>query len=264
MTKRQHLSTRRTVLRALSAGLVLPVVPTVLRQSPVLFTGDLSDVERIALQLVQYRDRSHNPFAAEASVWLGVARILGFSAAAAILLQYLGVRPAFARDVNYERAGSCRPNFENLQHDMRAAHLTSYSGVHRSPLDQRIAVLAAKPPDRGASAQQGQIGTQVDGAGLMTLEGEEAGIIAMASDLVRSRHGLTGADLARTVPLTNRQDVWQLDGNQRVPVRVFSNHAGGRVLWDRRPFGRANAGTIAVHVPDRTDPRNLPMLGLST
>ena len=264
MTQPQHVSTRRTLLRAMGATLALPIIPRALDLPPLVFSSDLSEVELIARRLVQYRDYPYNPFAAEASIWLGVARLLGVSAALAILLQYLGVRPAFASNVDYTDADGCEPNFENGEYDMRRNRLTSFSGVHRSPLDREIAVLAAKTPDGngGGFGQQGELGSQVGGARYMTLEGDELSVAQIASDLVRSRHGVSGVELARTVPLTSRRDVLVRDVTPPVPVRVLTNHAGGEVFWDRRPFPQATAGRIVVRLPGRTDPRNLPMVGL--
>ena len=251
---------RRSVLRAVGIGLALPVVPPLFHQSSSIITDD-PDLEVVALLLAECCDRPFNPFEANASAWLGFTRLLGGSAAVAILLNYLNVRPAFARSVNYAEAGGCEPNFENGEFDMRRNHLTSFSGVHRSPLDRDIAVLAAKTPD-GDVAGHAALGSQVSGAQYMTLEGDELSVAAIASDLARSRLGVSGTELARTVPLSHRADALVEDRGQQVPIRVLTNYAGGEVFWDRRPMGQATAGRVVLRWRGHTDPRNLPMIGL--
>ncbi|MGH9721595.1 MAG: recombinase family protein, partial [Bryobacteraceae bacterium] len=60
-------------------------------------------------------------------------RVLGAAGALSLVLNFLGVRPAWARNVDYSQAEGCHSNFQNAEAGMRSRNLTDTKTAENVP-----------------------------------------------------------------------------------------------------------------------------------
>ncbi|HEX5736048.1 MAG TPA: hypothetical protein VF131_24690 [Blastocatellia bacterium] len=250
---------RRSLLRGLAiapaAIIAAPVVSTI-EEYFMVSEDEVLTPEEIAHAFVKrvYQSISSNQFIVRANNIVSYAQMWGGAYSVIPLFNHIGHNPAFAYRVNYYYAGDCKNNFIAAEQAMRSRNMDMFAGINRSPFDSNVAMLGSKT----AALKQGQVTTQHADADAITLSGNEPDVARIAADFVAANYPTNSAEQARTVSYVKKNRVI----SNGVPVTTLTNANGGVVVYCSQPSGRATGGTAGVHVPGRTNSRNIPAIGL--
>jgi len=239
---------------ALLAPVIEPWIRAIGTRSLNLDSNGISEVELAAFRkLLQNRQQGY--FEAQANPLMFLFALIGAIAAVLEILTYFGIRPSFSREVQYIVVTG-EGDFRRAEFEARQSGFQSFNGVARSPVvDRNFSTLVAKDDAAGKA----QMTSVYEGNNAVSLIGWEPSVIHSAMKFVADKYGLSQSELAQTMAITGKTNR-VASGN--VQLSSYRTAGGGFILHDRTPTPECKLGKIAIHVPEVTDPKELPMLWL--
>jgi len=239
------LSTRRHALmqvgRLVGAATLGPCVGTILEQIR-WEEGSITAAARLV------RSKA-SVFEAEAQALELFATLLMVGAAIVTILDYLGIRPSFGRQVDYAPASgaSCQYQFQDYHAQWAQNGFQSYAGISRSPREQPMMCLSAADNARLEDSNRAEMVGLYQGYGPLLLKGRELSVIQAAAQKAKDTCSLSDSDRAKVSCITSRSPI---SSGQRTVWR-YCNAQNGYILYC--PDSETD-GVMAVHVAGRTDP----------
>lgn len=255
---------RRALLKGSSSVLALPIITR-------LNFRTTSALDAAVARAVLSRNSS-SVFSAQANPLILLLDLLTAGAAIATIADILGKRLHWSTNPNDGEASQCKPGFNAFVDQQRHQGDQLFSDVTRSPIVHDVAFQgsAASTLVPAPNQRRESLAMQYKEHPTTSLHRFEPGVIVAARRAVSTFTDLSATDRVRAMTVTSKE-IDPIEGAPRGALSVLytavgdrkpGDRNGGFILHDQRPVGTANAGLLWVHIPNVTDPANLPTFGL--